>query len=263
MNKVTLFLAVVLALPATALAQTAPQPPASSALATPASAPQPMHHGMSDADRQAMMAKMQASMAKVEAAHKAVRAKILASLTAAHKVYFANLVGQLAVATNPDWKAATAKLNATLSATEKSKILAIHVAAMKQMETMMSPMGDGNMRYKRVVIVKHADGTTSTSTTEDTGSGPAPGPPNSQPMCEDQEEMHANMMAPGAGMARMHGEMHMKHMKHALTAGDILMHLAGPAGPGGMPMMMRVERFGHGDMPWKRPAPVAAPTSTP
>jgi hypothetical protein len=179
---------------------------------------------------QAQMAKMQAAMAKAEAAHKATRAKILAALTPAHKAYLADLIGQLAVAANPDPRAATAKLDAILSASEKANILAIHKAAeaqmMTEMKTMMPPMGAPNVRYKRVLVVKDANGTT-TSNSDSDDAMPAGGPP-------------------GAPMAM---DVHMKRMK-AMTAGEILMHLVGGEAAGAMSMM------------WRHPHPMA-PQATP
>jgi len=186
---------------------------------------------------QAQMAKMRAAMAKAEAAHKATRAKILAALTPAHKAYLADLIGQLAVAANPDPKAATAKLDATLSASEKAQILAIHQAAetqmMTEMKTMMPPMGAPNVRYKRVLVVKDANGTTTSSSSDSDDAMPAGGPP-------------------------MAMDAHMKRMK-TMTAGEILMHLTGGEGAGGMHMMRMMPMM---PMMWRHPQP-PAPQPTP
>jgi len=235
-NKASLLLAALLVLPAAALAQTPPPAPPATGPTAPMAPGEHMRHHMtwSPADMaamQAQMAKLQAAMAKAEAAHKATRAKILAALTPAHKAYLANLIGQLAVAANPDPKAATAKLDATLSASEKSKILAIHSAAMaqmmSQMKTMMPPMARE-------------------------GAPPAGAPPM-PPMGGDR---HVTMFVlPDGGHA-------MERMHHSMTAGEILMHLAAGREPMGAPMMML--RHPHPMIPATPPlAPMAPVTPAP
>ncbi len=250
-NKASLLLAALLVIPAAAIAQTTPS-------ATPMGAPsapttptgQPMRHHMtwSPADMaqlKADMAKLRAEMAQEQAAHKATRAKILAALTPAHKAYLANLVGQLAVAANPDLDAATAKLDKVLTASEKSKIIAIHSAAMaqmlSQMKTMMPPnMGPagGDMRFKRVTITANGNDTETTMTTNSSGS--VAGGPH-----------RVTMFAPDDGHM-------MKRMHRAMTAGEILMHLAGGAAA---PMMLRTDSFGP--MPFRHPHPMMPPLGPP
>jgi hypothetical protein len=211
MNKVTLLLAAALTLPTAALAQSAPPTPAVVTPAVPATAP-----AMPD------MAKMKADMAKMQAAQKAARAKILAALTPAHKAYFANLVGQLAIAANPDPKAAVAKLDSVLTASEKSKIVAVQTGLMKSMMAAHHSM-------MAVRLIKDDDGTT-TTTTQTGGPGDM-------------------AMGPGPGHT---------HKRHAPDAGRILFEMSGG---GGMhpPMMMRVERFHRGGP--GRPAPAPTPSS--
>jgi hypothetical protein len=229
MNKVTLLLAAALVLPTAALAQSAPPAPVTTAApAAPAA-----NRTWDSAQMQAEMAKMQAGMAKMEAAHKAARTKILAALTPAHKAYFANLVGQLAVAANPDPKAAVAKLDGILTASEKSKIIAVQTDLMKSM--MAAHHG---MTFNNVRVIKDADGTSQTTEMAG-GAGP---------------------MGPGhVGHAHKH---------RAPDAGRILFEMSGP-GDGMHPpmMMMRVERFGHGGHgPHGAPLPgpvTPAPAPTP
>jgi hypothetical protein len=253
-NKASLLLAALLVVPTAAIAQTPPAPPAGSPAPLAPGSMMRHHFTFTQAD----MATMKAQMAKLQAAHKATRAKILAALTPAHRALLASLIGQLAIAANPDPKMATAKLDAALSASEKANILAIHTAAMNQMKTMMPAMmpPDGTItRYKRVMVVKNADGTT-TTTTNDSMSPPGPpgavGPPGGMPP----------RMPFGPGE-------HMRHMSGPMTAGEILMHLA--AAGEGSPMMMRIESSDHHGawaphppvmpLPPMTPAPAPTPTS--
>jgi len=267
-NKASLLLALVLALPATAAAQTAPPAPAT--VTPPAgAAPAPRHHVWSDADRaqmQADMAQMRTQMAKMKAAHAATRAKILAALTPAHKKFFAGMIASLAVSANPDYEAARAKLDATLSATEKAKILAVHDAAMKQMMDAMPRMKmrmpgmTKNVRFRRVVTTKDANGTVTSQTSTSGGDDDDAMPKMAMPP-----------MPPMPGMAPMTGDRHVvmfRRDKMQLTAGEVLMHLAGENGfmSGDGPMMFRVRSFGPRDMHWKAPMPappVPAPTTQP
>jgi len=250
-NKASLLLAALLVIPAVAIAQTTPSVAPTGAPPAP-TAPQGQHmrHHMgwppSAADMaklKADMAKLRAEMASQEAAHKATRAKILAALTPAHKAYLANLVGQLAIAANPDPVAATAKLDKILTASERSQILAIHKAAMAQMLShmkammpAMAPAGGGNMRFRRVMVT--ADGNTGETMTRVDSSAPMAGGTH-----------RMTMFQPNGGpmMKRMHGPM---------TAGDILMHLAGGAN---MPMVLSTDMFGGrpmGPMPWRHSHPM-------
>jgi hypothetical protein len=66
---------------------------------------------------------MRATMQQFKDLRKSERAHVLASLSSAHRAYLASVVGQLAIATNPDPRAAAAQLDAKLSAGEKQGIL--------------------------------------------------------------------------------------------------------------------------------------------
>jgi hypothetical protein len=74
---------------------------------------------------------------QMEAIHKKERAQVLSTLTASQRTLIANLVGGMTVAQNPDPKAAAAKVDAALSATQKSTILKIHQDAMSQSRDLM------------------------------------------------------------------------------------------------------------------------------
>jgi hypothetical protein len=115
-----LFLGALLTIPGIALAQTAsPMPPC----APPADA----------TTQKPDMSKMRAMMKQTETLHKAERTSMLAALSPAHRAYLASVVGQLAIAANPDPKAAAAQIDAKLSTSERSAIL----AAQKSFEARM------------------------------------------------------------------------------------------------------------------------------
>lgn len=89
---------------------------------------------------QAHMAQMKASMKQLETLHHALRASMLAALSPAHRAYLGSVIGNLAIASKPDFKAAAAALDAKLSASEKSAILAAHTKFQAQMKTAMASM---------------------------------------------------------------------------------------------------------------------------
>jgi hypothetical protein len=69
--------------------------------------------------------------------HQQFRSDVLGALTPAHRQLLAQTVGGLAIADNPDPKAAAATLDAALSASEKSAILAAAQKMHDQMKSMM------------------------------------------------------------------------------------------------------------------------------
>src|SRR5579872_1719358 len=75
-------------------------------------APPPMQHPD--------MAGMKQVFEQVERIHRAERTQVLAALTPAHRELVARIVGEMAIAANPDHKAAAARLDSALSASEKS-----------------------------------------------------------------------------------------------------------------------------------------------
>jgi hypothetical protein len=68
------------------------------------------------------------------------RTQMLAALTPAHRTLLANVAGQLAVATTPDFRAAAQQLDTALSAPEKQAILAAETNARSQMRTAFAQM---------------------------------------------------------------------------------------------------------------------------
>jgi hypothetical protein len=66
---------------------------------------------------------MRQNMQQMQTLHKQFRAKVLGSLTPAHRNLLASIAGQLAISANPDRKAAIQKLDAALSSREKQAIL--------------------------------------------------------------------------------------------------------------------------------------------
>lgn len=70
---------------------------------------------------------------QAERIHRAERTQVLSALTPAHRTLLASIVGKMAIASNPDHKAAAARLDAALNPREKSAVLAAHKSAMTQM----------------------------------------------------------------------------------------------------------------------------------
>ncbi len=119
-------LALALALsPAAAFAQAeAPPPgPPGTALGSPPTAAQ-----------QALMRQVHA---QAEAARLQARQRLLAALTPAHRTAVANVVGQLALAANPDPRAAAQALDAVLAPAEKQSIVNIDAAQRANVHALM------------------------------------------------------------------------------------------------------------------------------
>jgi hypothetical protein len=113
MKRILLALALMLAVPAIAGAQQAP------------GSPDP-----------AMRQQMHAEMQQIMKLHQQFRAQVLGALTPAHKQLYASVVGGLAIAANPDRRAAAKQLDAALSPSETTAIL----NANKQLMTAMKPL---------------------------------------------------------------------------------------------------------------------------
>ncbi|MGH7715010.1 MAG: hypothetical protein ACREML_03330 [Vulcanimicrobiaceae bacterium] len=77
---------------------------------------------------------------RAERIHRAERTQVLAALTPSHRTLLASIAGNMAIAPNPDRKAAAARLDAALSPAEKSAVLAAHKSAMTQMHDAMHAM---------------------------------------------------------------------------------------------------------------------------
>jgi hypothetical protein len=86
------------------------------------------------------MAGMRQVFEQVEKIHRAERTQVLAALSPAHRELLASIVGNMAIAANPDHKAAAGRLDAALSSSEKSAVLAAHTSAMTQMHDAMHAM---------------------------------------------------------------------------------------------------------------------------
>jgi len=69
--------------------------------------------------------------------HQQARAKVLGSLTPAHRTLVAQVVGSLAIAPNPDWQAAAKQLDAALSPAESQAVLSAHAGLMQQAQSLM------------------------------------------------------------------------------------------------------------------------------
>lgn len=124
------------------------------------------------------------------------RSRILGAISPAHRQLLAQIVGNLAIAPNPDAEAAAKQLNAALSPAEAQAVLSTHEAAMQQM---MSLMQSTHQRLESIVGSQH-------NSAQPNGHG---------------SDMHERMMFKGPGGPGA-----------APTAGDILLHLAEMGGFG-------------------------------
>ena len=83
------------------------------------------------------VAAMEQMHAQFEQIEKRSRAQILGALTPAHRTLLANVVGQLAIAPNPDRNAAARTLDSALSPGEASAILSAETTAREQARSLM------------------------------------------------------------------------------------------------------------------------------
>jgi hypothetical protein len=86
---------------------------------TPPSPPTP-------AQRQAIFQTFEKYRQQEEQLHQQLRYQILSSLTPVHRRYVGTLIGELAVAPNPDFEATAKQLDRAISGSEQSRILAAH-----------------------------------------------------------------------------------------------------------------------------------------
>ncbi len=124
MRKFLVLFALLASVPLLAFAQA--QPPSTG----PSGAPWPRRD----------LGAMRQTMQQQEALHKQFRAKILGALTPAHRALLASLIGQLAVAANPDRQAAIKKLDAALSNGEKQSVLNAAQGFMSQQRALRRQM---------------------------------------------------------------------------------------------------------------------------
>jgi hypothetical protein len=190
--------------PAAALADDTPASPAPPG----ASAPAAGHRGFSD--------RRHADRAQFERIRLRERAQILAALSSGHRALLANVVGQLAIAPNPDPRAAAARLDAALSPAETRTILAADKSAHEQ--------------FRSLLQSTHEWGPPPSAPGGEAGPMNGPGPAAGGP---------GGPGGPGglAGGPRGPGgpdDGHWQHMGHHLApdAGRILLHLASFAPPG-------------------------------
>lgn len=92
------------------------------------------------AQRQAMFKTFQTFHQQEEQLHQQMRTQVLASMTPAHRSAVAGVIGQLAVAPNPNPKLAAQQLDALLSQGEQQRILAAHSAFRTQSKTLHDQM---------------------------------------------------------------------------------------------------------------------------
>ena len=122
----TLVLVAGVSLPAFAQEAPAPdaamRPPADTAMARPS------------AQQMEAMQKVREQMRQI---HTNARLQMLGSLTPAHRAALANIIGQLAIAPNPNRKAAEAQIDALLSNSEKSSVLNAEASARTNSRSLM------------------------------------------------------------------------------------------------------------------------------
>lgn len=102
-----------------------------------AAPPAPMGSPPSNVQRRAMRDAMMKVHAQMTALHQQTRTQMLAALTPAHRAQLATIVGQLAVATKPNRRAAAQQLDTMLSASEKQKIVSLANTERTQMRSTM------------------------------------------------------------------------------------------------------------------------------
>ncbi len=77
---------------------------------------------------------------QAEQAQRAARSRMLAALSAQHRLLVAHIVGMLAISANPNPRAAAQAIDAALSASERAAILNVQHSAMEQMRAQMEQM---------------------------------------------------------------------------------------------------------------------------
>ena len=115
MRPLVLYGLLLALVPTLAWAQVAPATPASDGAAT-------------SANRSQIFALMQQAHQQLRQLHQQTRMQMLAALTPAHRTLVANVVGQLAIAPNPNPQAAAQQLDAVLSGGEKQSIVNLDAA---------------------------------------------------------------------------------------------------------------------------------------
>lgn len=88
----------------------------------------------------AQRTQMRANMEQMRKMHEQFRAQILGALTPEHRQLLASIAGNLAIAPQPDYRAAVRQLDDALSPAEKSAILADEKQMREQMRAQMKAM---------------------------------------------------------------------------------------------------------------------------
>jgi hypothetical protein len=100
---------------------------------TPPSPPTP-------AQRQQIFQTFEKYRQQEEQLHQQLRYQILSSLTPVHRRYVGSLIGELAVAPNPDFEGTAKQLDRVISGGEQSRILAAHQQYETQRQTLREQM---------------------------------------------------------------------------------------------------------------------------
>ena len=100
---------------------------------TPPSPPTP-------AQRQQLFQTFEKYRQQEEQLHQQLRYQILSSLTPVHRRYVGSLIGELAVAPNPDFEGTAKRLDQVISGGEQSRILAAHQQFETQRQTLREQM---------------------------------------------------------------------------------------------------------------------------
>jgi hypothetical protein len=101
--------------------------------------------GLSQPQQQAMMQVWTSAHARMTQLHKDGRNQILAVLTPAQRSLLAQVVGNLAIAPNPDPDSAAQQIQAALTPAQSQRILSLHSALEQQMhQTMTAAMNQAN-----------------------------------------------------------------------------------------------------------------------
>jgi Spy/CpxP family protein refolding chaperone len=134
--------------------------------------PAPMfenHLNLTDSQRQQFEQIMHQTHQQMEQLHTQARAKVLGSLSAAHRALLAQVVGSLAVSPNPDPQAAVKQLNAALTPAEAQAVVSTHGAAMQQMHQLME---SAHQRFQALLTAQQR------AQLPNGGNGPPGGPPD-------------------------------------------------------------------------------------
>lgn len=143
---------------------------------------------LTQAQQQQMHQIMEQTHQQMEQLMSQTRSRVLGSITPAHRQLLAQIVGNLAIAPNPDRDAAVKQLNAALSSGEAQAVLSVHQAAMQQM---MSLMQTTHQRMEAVLTTQQR-----------------------------------SQMQNGHPNESTHERVYFKGPPGSLTAGDILLHLS-------------------------------------